>query len=232
MERLLLATGLFPAGVVARGLRLVGDAEANLQRLQAAGAGALPASSLSRAVRQRRLDHAAGRWCAREALRDCAPAVAEASIPIGPHREPVWPPGIAGSIAHTHGYAVAAVARTEVARGIGIDVERWLDDDAPRRLAADLSVEDELDALARVSGWRPAHVLTLVFSAKETLFKCLFPQVREYFGFQDARIVHMAGERFIAELARPLGPWPALSRFEGRFQRMEDGVVTALALEG
>ena len=75
------------------------------------------------ASRKRQVEFLAGRHCAREALRVCAPELAEMPIGSGSHREPIWPPGIVGSITHTAQFASVAVASRSHARAIGIDCE-------------------------------------------------------------------------------------------------------------
>ncbi|HEY8340057.1 MAG TPA: 4'-phosphopantetheinyl transferase superfamily protein [Egibacteraceae bacterium] len=69
----------------------------------------------------RRREFAAGRWCARQALR-------MAGMPVdalGADRDgvPRWPHGTTGSIAHKPGLAVALAAPVGVASGLGVDVE-------------------------------------------------------------------------------------------------------------
>jgi enterobactin synthetase component D len=235
VDTLSLAPSLFPAAVTARALRFGTDTQVELAQLHEVGAPPLP-DSLGRAVAQRRLDFRAGRLCAREALRQCAPAVGEQDIPIGASRGPIWPEGIVGSITHARGYAMAAVAPAAAVQGIGVDIERWLDDGAPGRLGQDLAVPGELETLVQATDWPGARVLTLLFSAKETLFKCLYPQVQAYFGFQQARIVAIRPEagtdtgEFTATLGAALGPLPAGASFVGRYQCLGEVVVTALTL--
>lgn len=63
-------------------------------------------------------------------------------------------------------------------------------------------------------------LLTLAFSAKESLFKTLYPQVRCYFDFLDARMtaVDVQRQTFVLELLKTLTPHcPADRRFSGRF---------------
>ncbi len=115
---------------------------------------------------------------------------------------------------------------------MGVDIELWFDEGAPARLAADLTVEGELAVLTQATGWPASRVLTLLFSAKETLFKCLYPQVQTYFGFQHARIAAIlpeAGE-FIATLEERVGQLPAGCAFVGRYQCLAEVVVTSLTL--
>lgn len=73
------------------------------------------------------------------------------------------------------------------------------------------------------------ELLTLTFSAKESLFKALYPQVRCYFDFLDARMVAVDTQRqtFVLALLKTLTPnCPAGRRFSGRFWRKGDDVTT------
>ncbi|MGJ8688148.1 MAG: 4'-phosphopantetheinyl transferase family protein [Gammaproteobacteria bacterium] len=147
---------------------------------------ALP-SSLERAVQKRKAEFIAGRYCAQAALAQLDNAL-EAVIEIGAHREPLWPQGIVGSITHTEGYASALVAHRTNIRAIGIDSEAWI---RPGSLD-----NDSRHILTSTEGYAnherlfdtPLHYLTLIFSAKESLFKCLFPIVNNFFDFHAAAI--------------------------------------------
>ncbi len=148
---------------------------------------ALP-NTLDRAVRKRKAEFIAGRYCARQALRQLDDTL-HASIGIGADREPLWPEACVGSITHAHGYASALVASQSSVRGVGIDSETWV---APRT-AQELGGQI-LTAAERYDDFQnlfesPRHYLTLVFSAKESLYKCLFPLVNKFFGFHSALIV-------------------------------------------
>jgi 4'-phosphopantetheinyl transferase EntD len=79
---------------------------------------------VARAVAKRRQEFATGRRCAREALAKLGvPGSLGTPILSGPNREPVWPPGIVGSITHCEGYRAAAVAREQDLVSVGIDAE-------------------------------------------------------------------------------------------------------------
>lgn len=185
--------------------------------------------SLARAARKRRVEYCAGRFCAREALRVCSPAYADAPIPSGPHGNPLWPCEIVGAITHTHEFASAAVALRRQARAIGLDAERVTE----TVLAAvdHVAARDEISALVRATCWSSASVFGVVFSAKETIFKCLYPQVRRYFDFRDVMIEALDPDkgRFSARLLVALTPTlvPG-TRLNGRFERREDLVCTAM----
>lgn len=190
-------------------------------------------SSLGGAVRKRQVEFVAGRWCAREALRRCAPEHAAAPVGIGASSEPLWPPGIVGAITHTHGFASVAVARASDARGIGLDAERPMTDKLAAEIREHIASSAELDSLVRATGWSAAKTLTLVFSAKESIFKCLYPEVLTYFDFRDAMIdaIDVAESRFSARLLVTLTPrLRAGLVLEGRFAQAAGALCTSLVM--
>jgi 4'-phosphopantetheinyl transferase EntD len=76
---------------------------------------------ISQAVEKRRREFRTVRLCARRALRELGlPPVA---VLPGEHREPVWPPGVVGSMTHCTGYRAAAVAHSPDLVTVGIDAE-------------------------------------------------------------------------------------------------------------
>lgn len=144
--------------------------------------------ALDRAVPKRKAEFIAGRFCAREALRqlDSGPHPA---IGIGPSREPLWPAGFVGSITHTLDYAGAVVASKAAVRAVGIDAEAWIAPQTAQDLAGQILTSAESDERCGRPFASSRHYLTLMFSAKESLFKCLFPLARKFFGFQAVHIV-------------------------------------------
>ena len=127
----------------------------------------------------------AGRECARAALRELG---VEAEVGVGAAGEPVWPAGICGSITHAAGRARAVATRRP---GIGIDVEPIMDEARAWRVRDEIASGCELAAIERVTYFGLPVTTTLVFSAKETVFKCLYPQVGRYFDFHDAVVTRI-----------------------------------------
>ena len=91
------------------------------------------------------------------------------TIAVGPRRVPIWPRGVVGSIAHSGGMCVAAVAQADSIHALGIDLEPheplepelWPSVFGPSE-AAETGVDAGLHA-------------RLAFSAKESVFKAQFP---------------------------------------------------------
>jgi enterobactin synthetase component D len=191
----------------------------------------LPAS-LSRAVPKRRVEYCAGRFCAREALRICSAPDANTLVGSGPHGEPLWPSGIVGTITHTHEFASAAVALTRDARAIGLDAERTTELSA--EVLDYIALPAEIETLALASRMSAESVASVVFSAKETLFKCLYAEVGRYFDFRDALVdsLDAASGRFNVRLLVPLTPrLVAGASFAGRFALEAGRVHTAMVIE-
>lgn len=149
-------------------------------------------SHLKSAVQKRKAEFVAGRYCARAALAqlDCNVDVTNGEFVIGSgtHRQPLWPPGYVGSITHTLGYASAAVARTDQVRAIGIDSEMWIEPGSVADLSQQILSTGESHSNYPLFSSSPQRYLTLVFSAKESVFKCLFPLINRFFDFHAAVI--------------------------------------------
>jgi enterobactin synthetase component D len=164
-------------------------------------------SDLNRAVKKRKAEFIAGRYCARQALRRLGGNI-NTEIGIGENRIPVWPPGYVGSITHTHGYASAVVAHRNKVQGVGLDSETLIEPKSVGSVSRQILTASESYSAQIHRLESPAQHLTLVFSAKESLFKCLFPLVNRFFDFQAATIT----------------PEPSLSGTDGkfRFELLED----------
>lgn len=186
---------------------------------------------LTSAVARRQREFVAGRACARAALQALGDARGE--VGVGPQREPRWPQGFVGAITHADGYAAAAVARAGDYRGLGLDSELRISAESAPAVAAVVTTPGELDQLERTGELPRELLLTLVFSAKEVIFKCLFPTVRRYFDFSDARIdaIDARTLTFRASLLTTLAPSLAAGLpLAGRFAVSGDRVHTALTL--
>jgi len=200
-------------------------AEASILAIQL---GLLPEESAQAAhwALRRRREFQAGRVCARRALVQlgmCRTSV----IAAGPRREPLWPPGIVGSITHTDDYCAAAVAYASRVRGIGIDAA--LNASLPYGVCDLISSPLERECLPTT----PAHdadPVTLLFSAKESLFKLLYVLTHDSYGFRDVHIDFDFNDRSFHVMPAWGGPrsltvdW---SHVVGRFAVDSHYVVTA-----
>ncbi|HET7770590.1 MAG TPA: 4'-phosphopantetheinyl transferase superfamily protein [Chloroflexota bacterium] len=153
-----------------------------------------------RAVARRREDFALGRAAAHEAL--AALGMAASPILRGEKGEPVWPAGIVGAITHTRGVAAAVVGESRDYAGIGVDLEP-LEPGLTVRAGRIVCTPEEL-SWATAAGAEATKRLTMVFCAKEALFKALFPPTRVWLDFLGAEL-RWEEEGFRATLLVPVG---------------------------
>ena len=127
-----------------------------------------------------------GRHCARLALQQMQ---IDSPIPRNPDtREPLWPDGVVGSITHSGKWAAAATASVSEIAAIGIDVEQ-IERSVNPGIARIVCTEDEITWLKSLDSAQADLGLKAIFSAKESIYKCLFPRCRVPLTFQDATII-------------------------------------------
>ena len=102
-------------------------------------------------------------------------------------REPCWPKSIFGSITHSGNLAAAAAGLNEDISGIGIDLED-LSNKINLKISRHICVDDELKWLEKFSPEQANFNLRIIFSAKESIFKCFFPISRKYLHYKDAYV--------------------------------------------
>jgi 4'-phosphopantetheinyl transferase EntD len=181
---------------------------------------------VARAVDKRKREFAVGRGCARRVLAE----LGFDAVPIlsGEKREPLWPPGVLGSITHCHGYAAAVAARAGEVAVLGIDAEP--DEPLPDGVLGVVSLPEERAWLDGVPGGGPRWD-RMLFSAKESVYKAWFPLTGRWLGFEDARLTFSPGDgTFQADvLVAPaeLDGRP-VTGFAGRFLAANGLVLTAI----
>ena len=182
--------------------------------------------AIRRSVQKRQADYFYGRLAARIALAETGCPLAD--VGIGPHRKPLWPPGVVGSITHGNGYAAATVVTDSRLRGIGIDIEAPIKGSIVDGIDLQVLCARERALLERHPAVSYTLAVALVFSAKESFFKALFNSVGHYFGF-DAMVLEsldMAGGRMYFRTRIALCPdWPAATGAVVHFRLLATGEV-------
>ncbi len=136
-------------------------------------------------VLKRKKEFIAGRSLVRRAFSkldypNCA-------IPVGTKREPIWPTDISGSITHDGDYCCVAVVKKNKLSLVGIDLasQSPLDDNLKELICTKrdfINIQSMNRFVLQIDPYK------LVFSIKESVYKCLFPIVKEYFDFRDVTI--------------------------------------------
>ncbi|MFO2465837.1 4'-phosphopantetheinyl transferase superfamily protein [Pseudomonas sp. 15FMM2] len=191
-----------------------------------------PPASIQRSVAKRQAEFLAGRLCARAALQqleglDCIPA-------IGEDRAPVWPSHICGSITHSTGQAAAIVAHKARWRGLGMDLENVLTHERAERLAGEILTGDEMQRMAAGSQEQIAQLVTLTFSAKESLFKALYPIVQKRFYFEHAELLEWCdtGHARLRLLTDLSSEWCHGTELEAQFAVRDGQLLSLVAIAG
>jgi 4'-phosphopantetheinyl transferase EntD len=190
----------------------------------------LEEAAVARAVGKRRREFATGRACARRAMARLG--MAACAVPTGDRGQPLWPPGVVGSITHCDGYRACALARSSDLAALGIDAEPHLP--LPAGLVADVARAAESAAIGLLSASMPEiHWDRLLFSAKEAVFKAWYPLAERRLGFEDAEIdFDPAAARFQARLLLP-GPLVGgrrLQELDGRWAVKDRLMLTAISV--
>ena len=156
-------------------------------------AGSVLPSELKGMVPKRRAEFLAGRAAAAHALARCGCTTPHA-VGRNPNGSPSWPSGFVGSITHGGGIAAAAVASKTNCLGVGIDAEYLMSPSTEEEVASLVVTPGEVASAKRaLPGVARSSLVTLAFSAKESLYKCLHPLVGTFFEFQDAELVKVWG---------------------------------------
>ncbi len=148
----------------------------------------LPGESetMGRMAEVRQLGFSSGRHCAH--LAQGLLGLTPESV-LREERVPVWPAGSVGAI--THSDAIAAAVASTTHQGVGIDVEATgRVEESMYRILFTGEEQAELTRLAQAVD----EPDTLMFSAKEAVYKAIYPTGRKYIGFREVE-VHLNPDR-------------------------------------
>jgi 4'-phosphopantetheinyl transferase EntD len=201
---------LFPAGVAVAVERITPDNPSPLWPAEAA--------AILGAVPQRLAEFTAGRTAARRTL--AALGHPPAALPMASDRAAIWPEGIAGSITHAAGFAVA-VARRGLPLGIDLEEDAPLDPDLWPILCSP-------EELARLDGAETGWLVRQIFAAKEAVYKSQDPHSRAIFGHHAVEVT-LSAEGFDARFRTDAGSFRAGQILQGRLARFDGLVIAGVA---
>jgi len=216
-----LVSGVFPRGAVAIELRGAADpALAHPDEVRSCAGFAA----------KRTKDFLAGRACARHALH--AFGIEGFALGSNPDRSASWPAGFAGSLTHTAGFSAAVVAPQTAVTGIGIDAE--IVSSVSIDLWPSILTPAEYAVAATWSPERRQRYAAVVFSAKESFYKCQSPLTGAWLDFLDV-VVNVRFDtntdtsgRFSIAPPAACGRTFAARPLTGRFRIEDDLVVTGI----
>lgn len=144
----------------------------------------LPAR-LQKAVNKRRAEYLASRYCLQQAM--CVLGVEQFLLHNDEERAPLWPTGIRGSLSHTHQRICALLTRRDDLLP-GIDCEQIMAEEHASEMVH-MIVNPAEKALSERLNLSFACAVTAIFSAKESLYKALWPELRRFMDFSAAEVV-------------------------------------------
>lgn len=149
-----------------------------------------PKMSLSR-----RQEFTSGRHCASQALK-CLGVSMDCSMIPDEDGLPTWPNGFVGSISHCREQVVAVAAPADAVACVGIDIENIhrLSQAAADRILSDTEMD-------WVQGSK--SLASLVFSAKEAIYKAYYPHYRRSATFKDVRVIPMVDSPCLRVIVNP-----------------------------
>ena len=146
------------------------------------------------------------------------------------NRVPVWPKGIIGSITHTKNYCAVAIGSSKEFKGIGVDAE--IISRVKPELWDKICTPIELNALNQCDNETAKINSALIFSAKESFYKCQYALTKTFIGFHDVEIaINLNDEIFTVTLKKDVGRYLRIGQqFAGNFLIRDNLLVTGLLI--
>ncbi|MFT6835424.1 MAG: enterobactin synthetase component D [Francisellaceae bacterium] len=187
--------------------------------------------SIQKSVIKRQAEYLAGRYATSMVFQPLHMPIS--NVLIGSNRSPIWPQGMVASISHSSTIALCAAALDNNYQYLGIDIERRLSLELVTEIKKSIINNNEEDLLLSFNNFMSfTDAFTLVFSAKESLFKALHPQVNSYFDFSAAELLKLCNKtkQFELVLLQDLSlKLKAGTKFTGNFYFDETHVTTLIA---
>lgn len=170
-------------------------------------------ASQTRAVTRRRNEFSTGRYIAHKLQKRAGTHTA----PVLSHsdRSPIWPPGTKGSISHSSTKAACILTIGTSIDGLGVDIEP--ENTIPKNLHGMLFTQtEEVGFREHRKLWSYSDVRH--FSAKESVYKAIYPLTKGKFEFTDVELSFSTGGD---EFSATYRPEPNL--FDRKNQRLNSG---------
>lgn len=148
-------------------------------------------------IEKRKREFTLGRGAARKALEGLG--IYNTAVGKGNRREPLWPEGICGAISHTDGYAVAAVALKHDVIGLGIDIENVCENQK-LNIVEKIALQDEKKWITEDIALSNLRTV-LLFSAKETVFKALYPLCNTFLDYSSVSLKDASRDTLLFRLS-------------------------------
>lgn len=104
---------------------------------------------------------------------------------------PIWPKNVVGSISHSDNIAIACVIQNNKTfySSIGIDIEPVIPTKVAESIANRIVTDKEIYYIQKILKCHFSVALTLLFSAKESIYKALFSMLKIEVSFLNIRFI-------------------------------------------
>nr|WP_228006222.1 4'-phosphopantetheinyl transferase superfamily protein [Morganella morganii] len=178
---------------------------------------------------KRRCEFLAGRICAKLSLRKFG-LTRCTNVGVAIDRSPIWPEGVIGSITHSSSIAAACVASSYTYKNIGIDSEVIFNNEIANSIKSEVVKSQELNVL-KDKALSESLVITLIFSAKESIFKAIYNDVGYIFGFDCVMLIELSQYDMLFVLTASLSSkWQVGDRVKVAYRVMGDHVYTSMVV--
>ena len=148
-------------------------------------------NSVRESVPKRKREFLAGRICTKYLIK--MNLGYEVDVPISADRSPKWPCGLTGSISHTDNSAIAIVGKKEHSGdnlSFGIDIQTLMSQQQSKSIQPLIADITELLLLKKLN-YSNEYCTTLLFSAKESIYKAIYPHIMEIVNFDAVNLVNI-----------------------------------------
>ena len=143
----------------------------------------------------------------------------------------MWPKGTIGSLSHSYERVIACAGWQSDMTGAGIDVERVVDQSELFALEQVVITEREQAVLAR-SKLSRHQAATLIFSAKESFYKCFSSHIKANMNFYDVSLIEFQNGMFTLNINTTLSHYFHEGEIlHGRYFLENDYIVTLIAFQ-
>jgi len=108
-------------------------------------------------------------------------------------------PLIGGSISHNNDTALSIVYLQQSKIYFGIDIEHIMTLETSKEIGFQIHDLKESGLLC-ISEASSNLATSIIYSAKESIFKCLYPSIESFFGFEDAKLIEVKENQLIFEM--------------------------------
>lgn len=158
-------------------------------------------SRIQKSSRKRQAEYFAGRFAAFIVLKSLG--VHKKSIKIDENFAPIWEDNIKGSISHNRSIALCLISLEPEHQYLGIDIEEVVDHQTYQQIEHKIIFTRTEYEIVKTST-QPEKAFTIIFSAKESLFKSIYPFIKtKKIGFETSSAIKIHKNYLQIELDLP-----------------------------